>query len=103
MSTSPDGSTDDSSLESSAHRPDESSAHNPDGSDSDDSGASNPELICYRCDRPLEGERWIRLDARPGPGVADAYNAVTKPCCPDCVAAIGLLEIATGARSRDAD
>lgn len=54
---------------------------------------------CYRCDRPIETDRWIRLTARPGPGVADDYEAMSRPCCPDCVAALGLLEFTVDPRS----
>ncbi|RQG95297.1 hypothetical protein [Natrarchaeobius oligotrophus] len=88
MSSSPDGTVDESSaLEPSGHDPADRTA----------------EPRCYRCDRPLEDERWIRLDARPGSGVADAYERVSRACCPDCVAGIGLLEIAVDPSSSGAD
>jgi len=58
------------------------------------------ELRCYRCDQPIDPGRWIRLAAQPGPGVADTYNTSSRTCCPDCVAAIGLLEVAVDRRSR---
>ncbi|MEY7850397.1 hypothetical protein AB7C87_14510 [Natrarchaeobius sp. A-rgal3] len=94
MSSSPDGSADDASnLESSTLNSDESA---------DDAGDVDAHPICYRCDRALEGERWFRLAARPGTGVADAYETVSRRCCPDCVAAMGMLEIVVDPRSRDA-
>ncbi|ELY88631.1 hypothetical protein C483_14872 [Natrialba hulunbeirensis JCM 10989] len=49
---------------------------------------------CYRCDRSLEPDHRIRLTTHPGPDAMDHYEATSRPCCPDCVAAIGLLEFA---------
>nr|WP_152422192.1 hypothetical protein [Natrialba asiatica] len=57
------------------------------------------ETVCYRCDRPIDADRWIRLTARPGPGVTGTYEATARPCCPDCVAALGLLEFTVDPRS----
>jgi len=50
-------------------------------------------LRCYRCDQPIDPGRWIRLEGRLGPAVAAGYEVPSQPCCLDCVAAIGLLEI----------
>lgn len=49
---------------------------------------------CDRCDRDIEVDRWIRLSTQPGPGLAGHYVAVSRSWCPDCVAAVGLLELA---------
>jgi len=51
------------------------------------------ELRCYRCDQPIDPGRWIRLEGQGGPAVAAVYDVPTQPCCLDCVAAIGLLEM----------
>jgi len=48
---------------------------------------------CYRCDDPIDPGCWIRLEGQVGPAVAAGYDVPTQPCCLDCVAAIGLLEI----------
>ncbi|WP_394295548.1 hypothetical protein [Natrialba chahannaoensis] len=54
------------------------------------------ETRCYRCDRAIETNHCIRLITRPGPDATAHYEATSRPCCPDCVAAIGLLEFAAG-------
>ncbi|WP_323171074.1 hypothetical protein [Natrialba sp. PRR66] len=61
------------------------------------------ETVCYRCDRPIETDRWIRLTARPGPGVTGIYEATSRPCCPDCAAALGLLEFTVDPRSANSN
>ena len=48
---------------------------------------------CYRCDDPIDPGCWIRLEGRLGPAVAAVYEVSSQPCCLDCVAAIGLLEL----------
>ncbi|MWV41413.1 hypothetical protein [Natrialba sp. INN-245] len=61
----------------------------------DHSGAS----VCDRCDEPVRDDRVIRLSAKPCPELADRYESVRQVYCPDCVAAVGMLEFAAGARA----
>ncbi|ADD06243.1 uncharacterized protein Nmag_2687 [Natrialba magadii ATCC 43099] len=66
----------------------ESASHEPADLD------ARTEIRCYRCDRAIETDHWICLTTRPGPDATNHYEATSRPCCPDCVAAIGLLEFA---------
>ncbi|WP_254864481.1 hypothetical protein [Halovivax gelatinilyticus] len=47
---------------------------------------------CYRCDRDVATEYYFRLSATPRSATRDRFRPVTRTCCPDCVAALGLLE-----------
>ncbi|OIB56294.1 hypothetical protein [Natrialba sp. SSL1] len=58
------------------------------------------ETRCYRCDRILKTDHWICLTTRPGPDATAHYEATSRVWCPDCVAAIGLLEFAADPGSR---
>lgn len=49
--------------------------------------------ICYRCGDLLTETHWIRLSAAHQGPAASTYRDVDRPICPDCLAAIGLLEI----------
>ncbi|WP_254864171.1 hypothetical protein [Halovivax gelatinilyticus] len=49
--------------------------------------------FCYRCNDSLDGCHWIRLTTEHRGAVADNYRDVERFVCPDCLAAIGLLEI----------
>ncbi|MEY7850466.1 hypothetical protein AB7C87_14860 [Natrarchaeobius sp. A-rgal3] len=57
------------------------------------------ESVCDRCDEPVRDDRVIRLSADPCPELADRYESVRRVYCPDCVAAIGMLEFAANART----
>ncbi|WP_254861601.1 hypothetical protein [Halovivax gelatinilyticus] len=47
---------------------------------------------CYRCGRDVAPHRLVRLSAEPRPAVRERYRALTRECCLDCAAAIGMLE-----------
>ncbi|RQH03346.1 hypothetical protein [Natrarchaeobius oligotrophus] len=49
--------------------------------------------VCDRCGDPVPGERVIRLSSEPCSALEGRYAAVTKVCCPDCVAAVGMLAL----------
>ncbi|RQH03433.1 hypothetical protein [Natrarchaeobius oligotrophus] len=49
--------------------------------------------VCDRCGEPIPNDRVIRLSSEPCPALERRYVAVTKPYCPDCVAAVGMLAL----------
>ncbi|TYT63234.1 hypothetical protein [Natrialba swarupiae] len=57
------------------------------------------ESVCDRCDEPVRDDRVSRLSADPCPELTDRYESVRRVYCPDCVAAVGMLEFAAGARA----
>ncbi|RQH01771.1 hypothetical protein [Natrarchaeobius oligotrophus] len=67
-------------------------------SSSTDAAGSADDLadsVCDRCGDPVSRDRVIRLSSEPCPALEGRYVAVTKPYCPDCVAAVGMLELET--------
>lgn len=48
--------------------------------------------VCFRCDDPLDGAHWVRLTVVHQGDVAEDYTDVETRVCPDCLAAMGLLE-----------
>ncbi|MEY7849086.1 hypothetical protein AB7C87_07780 [Natrarchaeobius sp. A-rgal3] len=65
------------------------------------SNGSDDELaepVCDRCSEPIPAERVISLSSEPCHELADRYAAVTRTYCPDCIAAIGMLEFTPEAR-----
>ncbi|RQH00977.1 hypothetical protein [Natrarchaeobius oligotrophus] len=65
----------------------------------DAGSADGSELVCDRCDDPVPPDRVIRLSSEPCSELADRYAAVTRPHCPDCVAAVGMLAFAAETRA----
>lgn len=50
---------------------------------------------CYRCDDRVPADRVIHVATDPCPELAGRYEPVSRPCCPDCVAGLGLLTLVT--------
>ncbi len=50
---------------------------------------------CDRCGEPVRDDRVIRISSEPCPELADRYRSTSRAYCPDCVASIGLLALAT--------
>lgn len=55
---------------------------------------------CHRCGESIYDDRMIRLSSEPCPALDDRYEAVTRSYCPDCVAGIGMLAVATDPGTR---
>ncbi len=52
-----------------------------------------PDRECYRCDRDVPGDQLCRLSFTVSDSLADRYESVSRPCCIDCAAALGMLEL----------
>lgn len=48
---------------------------------------------CERCGAGLTDEHWVRLRAIHQGTSADRYRNSEKKVCPDCLAALGMLEM----------
>lgn len=55
-------------------------------------GSETEERVCYRCDDPIGDAHEICLTVVHQGVHADRYSGVNRQICPDCPAAIGLLE-----------
>ncbi|AGB17090.1 hypothetical protein Halru_2508 [Halovivax ruber XH-70] len=47
---------------------------------------------CYRCDRDVAPPRLFRVDVEPPEIFSADYAHSVRYCCPDCIAAMGMLE-----------
>ncbi len=48
---------------------------------------------CYRCGDSLDRAHWVRLSTVNCGELAAAYRDSDRQFCPDCIAAIGMMEI----------
>ncbi|WP_459887940.1 hypothetical protein [Halostagnicola bangensis] len=80
----------------------DSSAEGTNSSAGSEDGASvdrSPPAVCYRCGESVPAGRVLAVSTSPGPDLAERYAAVTRACCPDCAAAIGMLALSNGPRA----
>ncbi len=68
------------------------------GSEDETSVDRSPPAVCYRCGESVPAGRILAVSTSPGPDLAERYAAVTRACCPDCAAAIGMLALTGEAR-----